>query len=643
MLCSSLLRGALAVACVLCGPALLWGEEAGPEDADPAVGLRARVVAGQGRARIEPRLARWYDGQLEHHGRWLTVGEAQEAAAGDLKLLEYEDRRAQAERSLRGHQRLARWCEKNELPRLARVHWMHALRIAPEDKAALAALDLVWYDGILMTPEEKRRYREREKGFAAEQKRWRSRAKRIARRVLHDDPEVRAEAREELAAIDHPAAVPALVEELGESKQDAKKAGQAKDLLIRTLGRIESPEAVSALASFAAYDGDESTRYQATEQLKKLDKADVVPTLISALEMPVDISVATHLTDGRVVNDYTYIQEAPGGHTYRTGYSTSRSVPGPKFLARNLYETRKIREGYTIPESEKPGYWSRCGGYWVPAQTIPAKYVEPEYGPVYTGTVYSDNPYASGAQSATMARSRGDAARAAAKAETVNRGIAERNGAVAEVLTEVTGATLDAHPKSWWNWWGERLAANPGLANAATRQELNRALLNDSPRGLARGTLVWTLRGQRSVESLLPGDLILSQDPKTGELAYQPVLFLAPPREQAVSRYTLAGGDELHAAPGHIAWSAGRGWQRLAKLEPGHRLHAVGSEPSLAASNEAFTIESYDLIIDGSHSLFIGAAGVLVHDATPVAPTRFALPGIPGPERHEVVAANAGG
>ncbi len=628
-------RGAFVPLFVLCTPAFLSAE-----DADPTIGLRDRVVAGQGRARIEPRLAQWYGGQLEQDGRWLTIAEAQESAAGDLKLLEYEDRRARMEPSLRGHQRLARWCEKNRFAHLARVHWMHALRIAPEDKTSLAALDLVWYDGILMTPDEKRRYRDREKAFAAEQKRWKAQAKRIARRALHDDPEVRAEARAELAAIDQPAAVPALIEELGQPDRNEERAAPAKDLLIRTLGRIRSPEAVSALASFAVYEQDESTRYQALEQLKQRDKAEVVPTLISALEMPVDIAVATHLTDGSVINDYTYTQEAPGGQTYRTGYSTHRRIPGPKFLARDLYETRKVREGYTIPEREIPGRWSFCGRDWVyhPGSTVPSRYVEPQYGPVYAGTVFGDNPYNAGPQSATVARSRGDADRAAVQTENLNRGIAQRNSRVAEVLTEVTGATLDAHPKSWWNWWGERLAANPGLANAAARQELNRALLNDSPRGLARGTIVWTLRGQRPVESLLPGDLVLSQNPKTGELAHQPVLFLAPPREESVSRYTFADGDELHAAPGHITWSVGRGWQRLARIDAGHRLHALGSEPSLAASNEAFKIECYDLIVDGAHTLFIGSAGVLVHDATPVAPTRFALPGIPGPERPELAA-----
>ena len=48
----------------------------------------------------------------------------------------------------------------------------------------------------------------------------------------------------------------------------------------------------------------------------------------------------------------------------------------------------------------------------------------------------------------------------------------------------------------------------------------------------AAGTLVWTKTGQRPIESLEIGDLVLAQNVDTGELAYKPVIgrTVRPPK-----------------------------------------------------------------------------------------------------------------
>ncbi|MEZ6104079.1 MAG: hypothetical protein R3E01_34495 [Pirellulaceae bacterium] len=42
---------------------------------------------------------------------------------------------------------------------------------------------------------------------------------------------------------------------------------------------------------------------------------------------------------------------------------------------------------------------------------------------------------------------------------------------------------------------------------------------------LAAGTTVWTDRGPLAIEKVESGDLVLSQHPETGELAYKPVEY----------------------------------------------------------------------------------------------------------------------
>ena len=177
------------------------------------------------------------------------------------------------------------------------------------------------------------------------------------------------------------------------------------------------------------------------------------------------------------------------------------------------------------------------------------------------------------------------------------------------------------------DWWSDYLQNHPDIAAQGARQQWNNALLNQDPRGVARGSWVWTRRGRRRIETIMPGDYILSQHPLSGELAYQLVLALTAPQENPVSKVDFSD-TALHCAPGHVVWLAGTGWRRLGKVAPGQLLHAVKDEPRLADREQVFSIDCYDLIVDNFHTYFVGQQGVLVHDATPVAPAHVSLPGI---------------
>jgi len=242
------------------------------------------------------------------------------------------------------------------------------------------------------------------------------------------------------------------------------------------------------------------------------------------------------------------------------------------------------------------------------------------------GSFVSENPAYQANKRKTALNSQADATGVGRQIAKLNQAAEIQNQQIAAVLAEVTGETLDVYPKSWWNWWRGYLDNHPDVAAGGAKQQFNSALLNQSARGLARGTWVWTLEGLRTIEAILPGDFVLSQDPASGELAFKAVVAIDVPRELSVSKLDI-DGSSIHCAPGHVVWQSGLGWRRVSKLATNDSLHGVEAEHRLEQSSEFYSIDCYDLIVDGFHTFFVGESGILMHDATPIQPAYVALPG----------------
>ena len=272
-----------------------------------------------------------------------------------------------------------------------------------------------------------------------------------------------------------------------------------------------------------------------------------------------------------------------------------------------------------------------CGGHLVPEQHIPSKYVPPRYtgGTSYrehVRTVYFDDPRYEHQKQLAMRRTQEQVQETDANMVRLNQQIQEKNERVAEALTELTGQQFDASPTSWWDWWSNYLNRHPDIAASGVRGEFSAALLNQDVRGLARGALVWTRHGKHPVEEILPGDFVLSQHPRTGELAFRVVLAIRAIPEIEVRKIQLRE-TTIHASPDHVTWIAGRGWQKVSNLAQGERLHGVSSEPKVENVSEVYGLDGYDIVVDEFSTLFVGEQGVLVHDATSIRPAHMALPG----------------
>jgi hypothetical protein len=141
------------------------------------------------------------------------------------------------------------------------------------------------------------------------------------------------------------------------------------------------------------------------------------------------------------------------------------------------------------------------------------------------------------------------------------------------------------------------------------------------------GTLVRSQTGSVPIESIQPGDRVLSQDQNTGELAYRVVLntTIRPPGKMI--RVT-AGSEELVTTLGHPFWVNGHGWKMAKELAAGDLLHSLGGSVKIEKVEPIGEEKAYNLVVDDFNTYFVGHAGLLVHDNEFRKPTRAIVPGL---------------
>jgi hypothetical protein len=147
------------------------------------------------------------------------------------------------------------------------------------------------------------------------------------------------------------------------------------------------------------------------------------------------------------------------------------------------------------------------------------------------------------------------------RVENINRNTAEFNSILASVLETTTGQELGNDASDWWNWWlDENEYYSPPEKPTEYTQIIRRVDC------FVAGTPVWTTSGPMQIEKIKTGELVLAQNPETGELSYKPVLDnLARPPGALIE---LRLGDQLiRCAKGHPFWVSVKGWQMAKELK----------------------------------------------------------------------------
>jgi hypothetical protein len=201
--------------------------------------------------------------------------------------------------------------------------------------------------------------------------------------------------------------------------------------------------------------------------------------------------------------------------------------------------------------------------------------------------------------------------------ESTNQGINLYNDRALPVLQGITGMSLGAEPEKWKAWWTDQLGYAYQSDLPKTKPTYTEFVV--APRQVAHsscfaaGTLVQTMDGARTIESIQTGDQVLSQDTSTGTLAFQPVLA-AHRNPPAATLRIAAGGESIVATGIHRFWKAGKGWTMARELKAGDRLRMVDGVVEVQSVEPGPTQPVYNLDVALHRDFFVGTKGVLVHD-----------------------------
>ena len=204
----------------------------------------------------------------------------------------------------------------------------------------------------------------------------------------------------------------------------------------------------------------------------------------------------------------------------------------------------------------------------------------------------------------------------------LNTGEALEN--TADVVVEtivITGKTLKVAGRaatvptrmSWYplRWVGWKLGFNRKPGSPLTVTECG---------CFEAGTLVSTPGGSRPIEDIEVGDMVLSVNEETGQIAAKPVTDLIRPEPKPLYALSLldASGEveRFHATDDHPWKVQGKGWVETADLTAGDRVE-TGSGADMMVTSLSLTDrveKTYNLTVAEWHTFMVGEDGAIVHN-----------------------------
>ncbi len=530
--------------------------------------------------------ALWHSGHVRVHNRWMTIDEAHEASQSDRRMTAYRAQRARHPDTVEGQLALARWCAGQNLPERQRAHLTRAVEIDPSNVEARTLLGYRLIGGQWMLEEDVVNARQQARQAAENLARWRPKIENIRRGLSRNGAALQASASKRLMAIDDPAAIGAI-----EAVLSAHNESTAR-IAVEALAGFSQPEASLALARQAAMSPWESVRDLAVEKLIPRDYHGFVPALLACLSPEIQTRMVLY--------------EMPGGQMNFRHVFLRRGAVGDQVAV--------LDTGYR-----------------------------------------NDDPADRRLSSLDRRDIADDATQRARlrelQVERQNAMLRQLNARISRVLAGATGQDCNT-PEEWWKWWNDYnevfVVGDRPVATLYRRQEV---LLVDPEdyqsepnRGevtgggtiptfrrtyecLVAGTPVWTDGGPMPVEQIRIGDLVLSQHPETGELAYKPVVRTTVRPAAPLLRIVL-DEETVTASGGHPFWVAGEGWVKARELEPRQHLHGATGTAEVRAVQPADAEQTYNLVVADFHTYFVGDARILSHDNTIRRPVATLVPGL---------------
>jgi len=523
--------------------------------------------------------ARWHQGFVSYRGNWTLANAIPELLSKKPAFVEYGQQRRKCADDLAGNLSMAKWCRQHQLAAQERAHLSRVIDFSPDHALARSRLGYRRTNSEWKTKTEIRRESERDEARRIGLVRWRGRIERLRSSLRQRDDEKRTLAETRVRDIRDPAAIGALETVLGDSERGAL-------LVVETIAEMKGEESVQALIRQAVLSPWIPVRQAAARALGRRERERYVPLMLTEM--------------------YTQV--------------TSRAEIVPAGNNRFVYRHAFLREGQDQQQE-------------LVLDTQYRRLVRP--GGVANDTLMRALTNTLGT---ALARERSVAQQ--------NRFAAELNQRISSALSIATGQQLPAAPQSWWQWWDNNQdVVVEGQKQTRRIQRTTRVALADrvqtTPGGIqvsgsprpqrkecfAAGTPVWTASGLVAIETVRVGDLVLSQDPRIGELTYKPVLRTTVRAAERLVKVEV-GEETFETSGGHLFWVVGDGWMRSRELQSGMRLHGlVGSVPVYEVGQGA-TAETFNLAVADFGTYFVGRARVLSHDVTGQKPTDSVVPGL---------------
>ena len=211
-----------------------------------------------------------------------------------------------------------------------------------------------------------------------------------------------------------------------------------------------------------------------------------------------------------------------------------------------------------------------------------------------------------------------------------NQTVAAANQRLIAPLSAITGQDYGLDLEAWRAWWTEQIGYAYDPPRPTPKPTIDREVPLPYNPGYRRitgtscfgaGTSVRTREGDRPIESIRVGDVVLTQDARTGALSLSPVLAVHHNKPAPTLRIDLgADSDSIVATGIHRFWKVGRGWVMARDLKPGDSVRTLGGLIQVSAvSDDAFQ-PVYNLEVAQNQSFFAGRTGALVHDNSLVQP-----------------------
>jgi hypothetical protein len=521
--------------------------------------------------------AHWQLGEVQVGKEWKAIPKASAEIARAGKVDEYRRRRGQAGENADNQFALAKWCCLAGLKDQERAHLVFVLQLKPNHSAANQRLKVLKRQDEQAGRGELDADRQQAREQIAALREWRPRLVAIRRDAEVRDPARRKRGLAELAAIDDPAALPAIENVFGDAK------GKVGSAVIRCLANMDDQRATDSLVRYSVNAKDADIRREASQALGDRSMFSYIPSMMSILVPPTKMEYELAFdSKGDLKYRMSLYQEGPFSDV-----EVSQAVSGKEFMA---LTARPRQNDLLIGQPQLPP-----------------------------------------PNSANIS--------AAREIEAANSAREERNQKIAEALRVSTGNKLDDAPQSWWYWWldyneiyrapekpverkGDKTLASLTFPRVPTQTPQPEMQVETSLGKLARishpecfvaGTKVWTMTGPMAIERVSVGESILAQNTATGELAYKLVLATTI-RPVSPLMVIQAGNETIQATRGHPFWVSGVGWQMAKELKEGQWLHTANGPVEVKSVQQMGQGVAYNMLLDGFNTYFVTDSMFLVHD-----------------------------